>query len=85
MNIDTLDEHTMNRGLNRAELPASPREKGSSRVDCRRRRTAQVPIHLRGEFSPLIRQAWRFAWYFRSWQAPRCCGSFPRGLLCWWG
>jgi uncharacterized integral membrane protein (TIGR00698 family) len=53
MNIDTLDGHTMNRGSNHTELPVSPSEKGSSRVDCRCRWTAQVPIGWQGEFSPL--------------------------------
>jgi uncharacterized integral membrane protein (TIGR00698 family) len=53
MNIDTFDGYRMNWGLNRTELPASPRKEGSSGVDCRCRRTAQVPIGWHGEFSPL--------------------------------
>jgi uncharacterized integral membrane protein (TIGR00698 family) len=53
MNIHTLDGHPMNPGLNRAELPASLRERGGSRVDYKWRRTAEVPIRWQGEFSPL--------------------------------
>jgi hypothetical protein len=51
MNIRSLVGRTINSGLNRAELPPSQGEKGSSRVGDERRAT--VPIRWREEFGSL--------------------------------